>query len=174
MPWQKLGRHLCTLWSPDDVQGPDTSWPTLGGVTYKAGSVWAWKKQLPHFPAASRHLACPLGSEWSGSFLPSESCLGPHSPCPDCIITSSLPGGRGRKTLALCFLTHPPPPAFVGGFPKPPPDVWATLVPKPAGSPESLGAESHVLQPCVPGPPPSLDTAGPFSLPQSTSPAHTP
>lgn len=64
MPWPKLRWHLFTLWGPGDVQWPDTSWPTLGGVTYKAGSVWARKKQLllTSCPKAPR-LPIPLGLE---------------------------------------------------------------------------------------------------------------
>lgn len=49
---------LFTLWGSDDVQWPGPSWPALHGVTYKAGSVSAGRKPLPHFPAVPRHPAC--------------------------------------------------------------------------------------------------------------------
>lgn len=97
----------------------------------------------------------------------------PHNSLPDCITISSPPGRQGWKTLLFAFsLTlHPQPHSRVS---KAACRRVVTLVPKPAGSrafggwgPSSPGC---ALQPCVPGPPPSVDSAGPFSLSQNTSP----
>lgn len=86
------------------------------------------------------------------------------------------------EDTCVCFLTHPPTPQPSAGFPKPPPDVWVALVPKPAGSPESSGLRTKVLR-AMPFGPVSLV---PFPLgtplclsshprpPPPPSPPHTP
>lgn len=142
MPWPKLGRRLFTL---GGVQRPGTSWPPLCGMAYKAIFVRARENNsfLASQPPQGTPPSCPTRSRMVWEFLDLRILFGePHSPYPDSIITSSLPSGGGRNLLFAFSCTRPPQP--LAGFPKPPPDVWVTLVPKPAGSPESLGLRTKV------------------------------
>lgn len=124
--------------------------------------------------------ACPTGSQWSGSFLTSESSLGSHTvPCPDCIITSSPPS-RGEKYLLFAFLLsrHPQP---LAGFPKPPPDgcVGHTGFQACRVSLSLWGVENHhpatmPFSPVSLVPPPLWILLGPFSCTRIPPPPHTP
>lgn len=131
------------------------------------------EKTSPSLPSCPKApcLPSPLGPQWSGSFLTSESSLGNHTALRR-QRNHFQPARRGWKTLVFALSFTRSPPQLLA---KPPPDMWVTLVPKPAGSPESLGLRTKVLSAMPFGPvslaPSPSDWSVPFPPYQVTSPS---
>lgn len=82
------------------------------------------------------------------------------------------PAWWGWKTLAACFLTHPPALSPSAGFLKPSPDVWVTLVPSLQSPPGLPGLITMVLS-AMPFSPMTL-TPSPPRIPTSRVPFSPP
>lgn len=147
----------------------------LRSVTYKASFVWAGVKNssLTSQPPRVTPPFCPTRSRMVWEFLDLKILFGePHSPCPDGIITSILPGGGGRHLLFAFLLTRLPP-AFsrisqttsgcVGHT-----GSQACRVPRVFGA-ENQGPVGQAFQSCVPGPLPPVDLSVPWPLSQDAS-----